>query len=156
MWGTLQHSEVYHALLFASCKRCSVNRLGRCRLTPTCAVPSFQLVLLGVCLGDGLAGVDSMIPWFQFCRGRELVILMLPSGVFAGGTSAEDIVTKETHKLHKRLQCELSERDASYLPVEHEARHSRASRMCTTAAKAGPEAKHTTGFQQITIRRIFG
>jgi len=31
-----------------------------CSLTRTCAVPNFQLVLLGVCLEVGLTGVDSM------------------------------------------------------------------------------------------------
>lgn len=54
----------------------------------TCAAPSFQLVLLGVCLGEGLAGVDSLKASFQSRNGKELDMLMLPSGVPAGGISS--------------------------------------------------------------------
>jgi len=55
-------------------------------------VPNFQLVLLGVCLGVGLTGVDSMNAWFQSCSGKGLDILIVLRGVFAGGTSLPDVI----------------------------------------------------------------
>ena len=60
-----------------------VNKASRL----TWGAPNFQLVLLGVCRGDGLPGVDSVKLAFQSCRGRGLAMLILPKEELAGATS---------------------------------------------------------------------
>ena len=78
-----------------------------CRPAPTCGAPSLQFVLLGVCFGEGLTGVDSLNASFQSRSTRGLFILMLPSGVLAACASfVEDMLCKSCS--HKSLNSQLS------------------------------------------------
>ena len=87
-------SSDYYILL---CKRRAQNNAHHLP-APTCGAPSFQLVLLGVCLGEDLIGVDSLKASFQSRSTKGLLMFMSAWGVQAGCASFVEAIGVKAFK----------------------------------------------------------
>lgn len=75
----------------------------------TCAAPSFQFVLLGVCLGEGLTGVEILKASFQSRRGNGLAMLMSVKGPVGFGVSCPELIVARAR--FSRNTCQVAFKD---------------------------------------------